>query len=241
MQMPSLHQDDTATLAILPGLLCDSRMFESQLAEFPGCMVVDGFYEGQTTIAGMATYALQQLPERFALLGHSMGARVALEIVRIAPQRVTRLALSSTGVHPVQDGEAEKRFALRDLGRNSGIDALVDAWLPPMLAPANRQDNELLGKLHAMCASAGIGSYERQIEALLGRPELEDLLPRIQSPTLVIVGELDHWSPVDQHRKIAERIPNSHLRIVADAGHMLPAEAPECFNSHLREWQNIES
>lgn len=221
---------------ILPGLLCDSRMFVGQLDAFPAAFVVDGFYPGCTELTGMAGHALAQAPERFALLGHSMGARVALEIVRQAPHRVSRLMLADTGVHTVRAGEADKRYALLELGRASGMAALVDAWLPPMLSAAGRADSTLSVALRAMCVDAGLEAYARQIEALLGRPAVADMLGRIACPTFCIVGSDDAWSPVEQHRAIVEAIPGAQLRIIPGAGHMAPAEAPEEFNHAIREW-----
>jgi pimeloyl-ACP methyl ester carboxylesterase len=223
-------------LVILPGLLCDSRMFAAQLDALPGSQVIDEFYGGSRTIGGMADYALERLPSRCALLGHSMGARVALEILRKAPGRITRLLLSDTGIHPVKPGEAEKRYALRELGRTQGFAALVDNWLPPMMAEASRNDRKLMERLRAMCLSAGQEIFEAQIEALLTRPILDDLLPRVHCPTLVTVGELDSWSPVDQHRLIAAAIPNAELRVIPEAGHMLPVEAPIAFNRCIGDW-----
>jgi pimeloyl-ACP methyl ester carboxylesterase len=224
------------TLAILPGLLCDGTMFARQVAALRGAVVVGGFYGTETRLEGMADYALARLPDRFALLGHSMGARVALEIVRKAPHRVSRLALADTGVHPAQPGEREKRYALRDLGRERGIGALVDEWLPPMLGPAARADEALVASLRQMCVSAGLERFEGQIEALLHRPALGDLLGAITCPTLVVVGEADAWSPVAQHEAIARRIPGAKLRVVPGAGHMLPAEAPAEFNAAIGQW-----
>jgi len=223
-------------MLILPGLLCDSRMFAHQVSALPGARVIDGLYGGANSIAAMADFALARAPDRFALLGHSMGARVALEVVRRAPHRVERLALADTGVHDVREGEREARQRLLDLGRAEGAAALVDAWLPGMLGRAATADEDLVATLRAMCIDAGVETYAAQIEALLTRPSVGDLLPRIACPTLVIVGEEDRWSPVSQHREIAAAIPAARLRIVAGAGHMAPAESPPAFNAALAEW-----
>lgn len=220
-------------LAILPGLLCDSRMFGAQLAAFPGAVVIDGFYGGATTIEAMADYALERLPERFVLLGHSMGARVALEVFRKAHDRVAGLILTNTGVHPVKAGEAEKRYALRDIGRMHGMAALVAEWLPPMLAPARRQDALIYDPLEAMCRSAGLATYEAQIEALLSRPDTADVLRRINCPTLVITGSEDSWAPPAQHEEIALAVNTAGPAIVKGAGHMLPVEDPQVFNAEV--------
>jgi len=100
-------------LLFLPGLICDARIYAPQLAAFPESRAVDGY--GQVdTLEGMARVVLEQAPESFDLFGHSMGGRVALEILRMAPERVERLALLDTGVHPPSEGEAAKRRALLD-------------------------------------------------------------------------------------------------------------------------------
>jgi pimeloyl-ACP methyl ester carboxylesterase len=224
------------SLFILPGLLCNLSMFAATLQAFPQAGGVDDFYGRETTLGGMADHALARAPERFVLVGHSMGARIALEVMRRAPERVSALVLADTGIHPAQPGEREKRYALRDIGREQGFEALVDTWLPPMLAPAHRQNAALVDGLRAMCLLAGQARFEEQIEALLARPVVEDLLPAITCPTLSIVGEFDGWSPPAQHERIAGLIPGAWLEIVEGAGHMLPAEDAGAFNAALRHW-----
>lgn len=236
MDAKSSDCDGTAPLLILPGLLCDSRMFGETLAAFAGSVVVDGFYAGYNRIEAMADYAIARMPDRCALLGHSMGARVALEVVRKVPDRVERLALVDTGVHPVKPGEREGRYKLRDLGRDQGMAALVAQWLPPMMGFAGLRDEALMDLLYAMAVDAGLTTFEAQIEALLHRPSVDALLPAIACPTVAIVGRQDQWSPVAQHEAIAAAIPGAQLRVVERAGHMMPAEAPLAFNAQVQDW-----
>lgn len=225
---------DSIPLLMLPGLICDSRIFDGQTAAFEQAWPVPD-YGDAATLAEMARRALDAAPPRFALLGHSMGARVALEIVRTAGERVERLALVSTGVHLPAQGEAAKRYALRDLGRAEGMAALVDAWLPPMIAPLRPRDG-LYERLRAMCVEAGLTRFEAQIAALLSRPEVESLLPAISCPTLVAVGREDRWSPPAQHEAITALVPGAHLVVVEGAGHMLPAEDPDALNAAIADW-----
>ena len=116
-------------LLFLPGLICDARVFAPQLAAFPGARAVDG-YGLADSLSAMARVALafadREGAERFDLFGHSMGGRVALELFRLAPDRVRRLALSSTGVHSLGESEPEKRHALKAIGHEQGYEALVD-------------------------------------------------------------------------------------------------------------------
>lgn len=222
-------------LLFLPGLICDARVFAPQLAAFAESRAVDG-YGAANTLEGMARVALAQAPESFDLLGHSMGARVALEVFRLAPNRVRRLALCSTGVHPLGADEPAKRRALQAIGHERGFEALVDTWLAPMVTEANRAKAALYGPMRQMCLDQNQAIFDAQIEALLGRPEQESLLRRIACPTLVMTGALDAWSPPAQHEAIAAGIVDSSLTIVPGAGHMLPLEAPAAVNQAIAAW-----
>ena len=222
-----------APLVCLPGLMCDGQVFAGVSRGFGGVQTVG--FGLRSRLSDMARHALTVAPARMSLVGHSMGARVALEMVRLAPRRVERLALVSTGVHLPRPGEAEQRFALRDLGRREGAAALVDAWLPPMVAPANRQP-DIMERLRRMCIDVGVDAFAAQIEALLDRPSVDALLPTITCPTLIAVGSADVWSPPGQHRAIAASIPGAHLAVIDGAGHMLPVEAPDEFNLAIASW-----
>lgn len=221
-------------LLFLPGLICDARIYAPQLAAFPESRAVDGYGEVDT-LEAMARTVLEQAPESFDLFGHSMGGRVALEVFRLAPNRVRRLALASTGVHEIGEGEPAKRRALQQVGHDQGFEALVDTWLPPMVAEANRS-KPIYAEMREMCLDAGQPVFDAQINAQLTRPEQESLLTEIRCPTLVMTGELDSWSGPAQHEAIAARIADSSLVIVPGAGHMLPREAPEAVNQAIAAW-----
>jgi pimeloyl-ACP methyl ester carboxylesterase len=230
----------TAPLLLLPGLLCDARIWPRAVLQL-GCPVVAPVgYGDAATLEEMAERVLEIAPSRVSLLGHSMGARVALEIVRRAPDRIERLALVSTGVHLPRPGEAESRQALLALGHAEGPVALVDRWLPPMVAPSREGDEALMSPLRRMCVEAGVSRFESQIAALLDRPEVETLLPHIHCPTMVLVGSEDRWSPVEQHRAIAAAIPGAVLKIIDGSGHMLPAEAPDAFVAAVAGWLEMD-
>jgi pimeloyl-ACP methyl ester carboxylesterase len=222
-------------LLFLPGLACDARIYAPQLAAFPDSRAING-YGSADSLTEMAQIALKQAPDSFDLLGHSMGGRVALEVFRLAPERVRRIALVSTGVHSLREGEAAKREALQAVGWNQGFDKLIDTWLPPMVAEANRARPEIYEPLRQMNLAAGQQVFDAQIHALVNRAEMESLLPQITCPALVMTGELDTWAPPAQHEAIAAAIPNSELVIVPGAGHMIQLEAPEAVNAAIARW-----
>src|SRR5580698_9652787 len=122
------------TVFLLPGLLCDETIWsdQRQALEAVADVVIPDFRH-VNSIAAMAQLVLDAAPQRFAVAGHSMGGRVALEVFRMAPDKVERLALLDTGIHPRAPAEQTKRGELIDLARTSGMEALAARWLPPML------------------------------------------------------------------------------------------------------------
>jgi pimeloyl-ACP methyl ester carboxylesterase len=227
----------TESLLLLPGLLCDAASWAPQVAAFaPGRPTQVADYGDADRITAMAEAALAAAPARFALAGHSMGARVALEVWRLAPERVARIALLDTGVHPVREGEAAKRHALRDLGYAKGMAAVTGAWLPPMVHPDRRGDAALMEPLRAMVQRFSPRRFEGQLEALLNRPEAEAVLDTVTCPVLIGGGRQDAWSPPAQHEAMATRLPHARLVVFEDCGHMAPVERPEAVTAALERW-----
>jgi pimeloyl-ACP methyl ester carboxylesterase len=117
--------------------------------------------------------------------------------------------------------------------------ALAAAWLPPMLHPSRRADAAFIEPLTAMVLRATPEIHEKQIRALVNRPDARPVLPTISCPTLIACGRQDDWSPVAQHEIMAAAIPNAHLEVFDDCGHFLPLEQPEAFNAALSKWMSL--
>lgn len=224
------------TLLLLPGLLCDAATYRPQLAEFGAdhdVRVADFF--GLDSIGGMAERALATASGDLVVAGFSMGGRVALEMMRIAPERVRGLAIFDTGVHPRQPGEEAKRQLLVDIAYKEGMEALAARWLPPMLHPDAQKNAPLVADLTAMVCRATPEIHEKQIRALLDRPDASPVLATIACPTIVLCGRQDLWSPPEQHAPIAAEIPGAKMVVAEECGHFLPVEAPDVLNAALRE------
>lgn len=228
-------------LYLIPGLLSDAAIWRSQIAAFSSrCDVHVPDLRGFSSIPAMAAHIAEHAPPRFAVAGHSMGARVALELFRQLRDRVTHIALLDTGVHPAPPDERERRLRLTDLSRSKGMRALADAWLPPMVAPGNFH-GPLRDQLYAMVERMTPEIHRDQIQALLDRPDAQPLLAEIKVPALVGVGVADSWSPPDQNRAIADAIGGARFVTFEDCGHMAPLEAPEAVNAALQTWLALEA
>lgn len=225
------------TLCLLSGLLCDETIWIDAAREMHEESNIKFFsFGGFTSIAEMAGHVLQQLPGDLLLAGHSMGGRVALEIVRQAPHRVCGIALLNTGVHPCGDSEPAARGRLVEIARRQGMDALAAEWLPPMMGASPGRIAHLMPRLVAMVKRATAESFAGQIKALLERPDARPILPRIHVPTLLISGSADTWSPPAQHLEMQKSIADARYTTIHDAGHMAPIEQPAAVARAIDQW-----
>jgi len=211
------------TNLLIPGLLCDVYTWEPVLDRIEA-EVAD--LTTQDSIGQMAQDCLDRHPGTLRVAGHSMGARVAMEMARIAPERVERLALLDTGIHPLKAGEREKRDEIVRFAYEHGMAALAARWLPPMVHEAN-QTPALMQGLTDMVLRCDADLHARQIKALVDRPDAASYLGEITCLTLLIVGRQDQWSPVAQHEEMRALLPNARLEIIENAGHFAPVEQPE--------------
>ena len=231
------------TLVLLPGLMCDGGVWEPLLAHLPaGTTPCVADYGMANSLGAMATAVLQSAPaERFALAGHSMGGRVAMELLRQAPQRVTGVALMDTGHLPRAAGEAgaqeaAKRHALLEVARTQGVRAMAQTWVQGMVHPDRLQDAALIESVVAMFARKSADVFAAQIEALLARPDASDVLRTLTLPTLLQCGAQDSWSPPAQHADMQALAPHAVLDVIAHAGHMAPMERPADVAASLARW-----
>jgi pimeloyl-ACP methyl ester carboxylesterase len=225
------------TLVFVPGLLCDRAAWQRVIERLDsGLDVVVADCSSQTSIPHMAQDALDAAQGMLAIAGHSMGGRVALEMIRMAPERIARIALLDTGVHARKPGEESKRQELVDLAYQEGMAALAARWLPPMVHPDRLDDKTLMAPLAAMVERMSPELHERQIRALLDRPAAEPVLRKITVPTALVVGRQDAWSPLAQHEAMLAHIPQAILHVIEDAGHFAPVERPVQVARALDAW-----
>jgi pimeloyl-ACP methyl ester carboxylesterase len=225
------------TVFLLPGLLCDATVWQAQLdalGDEYDCRVPD--FRGCDSLADMADRVLADAPGRFAVAGHSMGARVALEVMDRAGERVQRLALMDTGVHGVGESEPEGRASMVRIAEEEGMAALARAWATPMVHESHHANEALMAEIFAMVERYTLDEYRGQINALLNRRDAEPLLAAIRCPTLVLVGAQDAWSPPEQHEPIVEALADAQFVVIPDCGHMAPMEQPEAVTRAMRAW-----
>jgi pimeloyl-ACP methyl ester carboxylesterase len=224
-------------LVLLPGMMCDERLFAPQIAALSGEVVV-GDITRSDSVAALAADVLAQVPyPAFALAGLSMGGIVAMQVVAQAPGRVTHLALLDTN----HLAEAPERQALRGpqiarVREGRLREVLVEEMKPNYLGPAHRGDATLLEGVLAMGLDLGPTVFERQSRALRDRPDATEVLRHFPGPSLVLCGRHDRLCPVERHEAMARLLPRGRLVVVAGAGHLSTLEEPDAVTAHLVRW-----
>jgi pimeloyl-ACP methyl ester carboxylesterase len=225
-------------LLLLPGLLCDDRLWRDQtqaLGATTHCIVAD--LTQDDNLASMAARALDAVPADAAisLIGLSMGGYVALEILRRAPARIARLALMDTSARADTPEQSRRRRGLLSLSNSGQFRGVTPRLLPQLLHPS-RLDGPLGEEVRAMADRVGRDAFQRQQRAILARPDSRPHLPAIRVPTLVAVGEHDILTPPDLAEEMAALIPGATLARIPDAAHLPPMETPEAVLLLLQAW-----
>jgi pimeloyl-ACP methyl ester carboxylesterase len=224
-------------LVLLPGMMCDARLFGPQIAALSAdtAVMVAPITRGER-IEEIASGLLDLLPRRFALAGLSMGGIVAMEILRRAPDRVTRMALMDTNPlaeTPQVAAAREPQIVAARSGRM--LEVMREEMKPNYLAPGPNQ-RPVLDLVMDMAASLGPDVFVRQSRALQRRSDQQGTLCKISVPTLVLCGRHDALCPVKRHEFMAQLIPGADLCIVEEAGHLPTLEQPDDTTRALRRW-----
>jgi pimeloyl-ACP methyl ester carboxylesterase len=189
----------------------------------------------------MAVQLLKDAPPQFLIAGHSMGARVALEVVRLAPQRIGGVALLDTGYLPKSSGpageeEVGKRLKLLHKAQTEGVRAMANEWVQGMVHPDRLADDALIERILTMFERKNAEIFAKQIHALIHRPDATQVLSSLRVPSLILCGQQDAWSPPSQHEAMHQLVPQAALELIAHAGHMAPMEMPSEVAAAITRW-----
>ena len=225
------------SIVLIPGLVCTAELFAPQVAAlWPRGPVTVASTLGADSIHSLAADVLANAPPRFALGGLSMGGYIALEIIRQAPERVTRLALMDTTARPDTPEQTAMRKGLIDQALNGAYGKVLAQTMPNLVHPSRRADRPLIDQLIRMGEELGPEVFARQQTAIMGRIDSRPHLVDISVPTLCLVGDKDALTPPDRAEEMAAAIPDARLAVIPDAGHVSTLEQPEAVNAALLEW-----
>lgn len=228
-------------LVLLPGLLCDAALWRHQaetLSDVADISIADLTKDDQ--IGAAARAVLASAPDEFALAGLSMGGYTALEIIRQAPDRVTRLALLDSSARPDTHEKIKFRQELIDLARIGQFKGVTRRLLPKLIHPDRVADQALVDSIMDMAERVGRDAFLRQQRLIMNRPDSRHDLALIHCPTVVVCGRQDGLTPLADSEEMAEKIPRGKLVVIEDCGHLSTMERPRALSAVLRYWLQIQ-
>ena len=211
-------------VVIIPGIGCDARVVLPQMLGLGVAHAVQVILPVQATVEAASEAALLMAPARFALVGQGLGGIVALDILRRAGDRVTRVVLIATdplAEEPKVAGLREARMVAARAGR------LAQAMLeevPEMVLMDGPARTEVLALQRQMVMDLGEGIYLRQCRALQRRPDQQKTLRKAAMPALILMGAHDRIVPPRRAEFMAGLMPRAVVQVVA-AGHLPTVEA----------------
>jgi pimeloyl-ACP methyl ester carboxylesterase len=217
--------------------LTDERLYAAQVAVLEPkheCKVFA--FREHDTLGGMAEALLASTPERFTLIGLSLGGYLSFEITRRQLHRLERLALMDTTA--VSDTPARRAGRDADIAkvREGGIDALIPELAPRWMHPTHAKRTDLVNLMAEMARSIGARGQLNQQRAMMARPDSHDDLARVTVPTLVMCGRQDPVTPVPDHEAMAAKVRGARLEIIENCGHLSTIEQPDAVNRVLIDW-----
>lgn len=237
--------DQTTPVVLLHAFPLNADMWEPQRAalgsrtiltpEFPG---FGGRPVSEPDLDRFAQVALADVDaagiERAVVVGLSMGGYVAFRLHALAAERIAGMVLADTRAGADDAAGRAKRTDQAARVRREGVGWLADALLPALLGETTlRQRPTVVTKAREMMTAANPEGVARALEAMRERPDSTPILVDIRVPTLVVVGEEDTITPVEEARTIAAGVSNGRLAVIPGAGHLSNLEAPERFNEAL--------
>jgi pimeloyl-ACP methyl ester carboxylesterase len=229
--------ESSLPIILVAGLNCSARLYAEQIPalwHFGPVAVAD--HRRDDSLAAIARRILAAAPPRFALAGLSMGGYIAFAMLRLAPERVAKLALLDTSARPDTPEQTAGRKTQIAMAQSGRYGEIPDLSIPRYLNAKHQRDERLAGIVRQMIAETGPEAFVRQLNAIMSRPDSRPLLASIRCPTLVLVGDADIATPPELNKEIADGIPGANLTVVPDSGHLTTIEQPEAVNAALAEW-----
>jgi pimeloyl-ACP methyl ester carboxylesterase len=228
-------------VVLLPGFMSDGRVFVDQVADLSSAHAVQVAPLLGDSLEEMAESVLATAPPTFAIAGHDLGATVATEILRRAPNRVTRLALicaSAQGETPSAAAAREPRIVRAKAGRLGEV--LMEEMPSTTLADTDYR-NAIRDHWIDMAMEAGVETYLRQSKIIQRRPDMQNVLRRARLPCMVIGGAANTIVPPRRQEFMAELMAKAEYVLIQGAGHLPMLEAPRAMSRALQSWLKIEA
>ena len=172
--------------------------------------------------------------EKSILCGLSLGGYIALNAVLKYPDRFDGLILNDTQCIADTPEVKENRCIAIIRIKEKGVKQYADEIIKNLFAPESfRKRENIIAEVKEMIISTPEQTLCNTLHALAERKETCTRLHEINIPVLIMVGKEDKITPIAAAQQMHEKILNSKLEIIQQAGHLSNLENPTAFNTHL--------
>lgn len=221
---------------MIPGTLCDARVFKRQKQALRGVanvMIVD--YQGLRNLGQWATQLLHKLPAQFSVAGFSLGGLWALELLRLAPERIQRVAMIASNAQGASPGGQRKSAWLWKMWRDRGPGEVAKHVKPAYFHhERNRRVHAVL--VHDMALHTQRKAAFAEFAWAAQRPAGFAALAAFDGPLLLVSGAKDRLCPSAMQRAMVAAQPRSQWMELPRVGHFVPLEAAARLNQALLKW-----
>lgn len=229
-------------LILLNGLSQTTASWRSQmrhLRERFDVIAYDARGQGRSTLGALPLTLEDQVDDLCYLMdslgvsrahfcGFSHGARVALAMAAMRPERVDRLILTSLGT----SDNALRRLIIRswlEVLQIGGVEAMAWTTLPVILGTkfVQQHESQVDAMIRATVQRNTAEGLHALLSALQGYPPPQEEARRVQAPTLLITSDEDLLVPPDDARSLAALLPYGEHVMISGCGHTVPIERPE--------------
>jgi pimeloyl-ACP methyl ester carboxylesterase len=225
-------------VVFLPGTLCDGRVFARQARALRGlARVLRPDFRRLKDRDAWLRRLLRDLPPRFSLAGFSLGGLLALELLRMAPERVERLAMIASNAEGAsRKGHRRGRANWRlQKDRRQGAKAVI-ARSMPLYFHAHRQRQRHAATVVDMALHTPSAAARAQYAWAGKRPGGHEVLARFHGPLLIASGARDPLCPPGWQRAMRRTRPDALWQAIPRCGHFVPFEAAAALNHALHHW-----
>ena len=184
-----------------------------------------------------------QVTRPVVFCGLSMGGYVGWQFWDRHSDRLDKLILCDTraAADSAETAHGRRETAARTL-REGTAGELIDTTLPKLFAKStNTTEPVLIDSTRRVMESTKVQTIAATLEAMAERPDFEPRLAEITVSTLLICGEHDMITPVEEMRQVAAAIPDAQFEEILGAGHMAPMEQPAAVNRAIHEFLEHEA
>ncbi|GAA3945657.1 alpha/beta hydrolase [Allohahella marinimesophila] len=223
----------SCSVVLIPGFMLDETLWDEFSQHLPeNWRLVHAPLTGGTTIPEIARQIATISPDRFVLIGFSLGGYIARQLAADFPDQVMALVLIASSLREDTDQQAKVKAQAVQASSETSFRGLSNTAIATSLHPSRSSDKAVISRIKTMGQRLG---YEAlALQSSFSRAGVPTDL--IRCPTLVVASSGDAMRTLEEADELVEAIPGALLQLINDSGHMIPLEQPRKLAQLILAW-----